>query len=185
MDEARIDDVLWRRARELAASPGGLVIDGLGVLRNGAFEARTAKPPTGYDAPALVVAAADELHVSTTEVRRRLAAAIDQAVASAQGRPAPLGPLGLLQIDGDRLTFHPARRRGAAPPDAIDRALAAWRAPADSIDLRVEALVDALGAIQGALSPADLRRLLDELDYDLDPADWQRVGARIVGAIPF
>jgi hypothetical protein len=177
-----LDETLWRAARALATSPDGLEIVGLGTIRGGAIGPARAG---SYDAPALVVRVADQLGVSDDDVRARLRAEVQQAVASAVGRPAPLGPLGLIEPDGGGWRFHPAHRGGTAAPDDIERALAAWREPADSLDQRVDALAAALATARGAFSPADQRRLLDELDYDLDDADWRAVGARIVAALPY
>jgi hypothetical protein len=180
-----LDTFLWRRARALAATSEGLAIDGLGVLRGGKLEPGGKPPPTGYDAPKLVVQTADELGVDDKVVRSHLRSELKQALASAAGRPAPLGSLGLLEIKGGRTAFHPSRRTEAAPPDAIETALTAWRAPADTTALRVSALLEALGTIQGALSPADQRRLLDEVDYELDEDGWAQFGGPIVSALPF
>jgi hypothetical protein len=183
-----IDDVMWRKARELAESPGGLEIEGLGTFHGGRFtDRRTSRPPTGYDAPKLVVATADATGAKDDDVRAQLRAAIKQALDSASGgRPAPLGGLGLLEERGGTLRFHPSRRSGTqAVPGAIDAALAAWRLPADDLGQRIAGLVTTLEAIDGVLSPADQRRLLDELDYDLDEGDWQRHGDRIIAALPF
>jgi hypothetical protein len=181
-----LDAVMWQRARTLMATPDGLAIDGLGVLRNGKLEAATGKPPpTGYDAPRLVVQTADELGVDDKEVRSHLRTELKQALASAAGRPAPLGPLGLIEVKGGRTNFYPSRRTEPAPPDAIETALTAWRAPADTLGQRVGALVEALGTIRGALSPADQRRLLDEVDYELDEDGWAQFGGPIVSALPF
>lgn len=188
MTNAQIDEVLWRRAGELAAGADGLVIDGFGTLRAGRFEHRpTPRPPTGYDSPKLVVRVADELGVKDEVVRGRLRAELAQALASAAGRPAPLGSLGLIEARDGRVSFVPARRTGApgAPADAIETALSAWRTAADTLAERVAALVEALGAIHGVLTPADTRRLLDEVDYDLDDDGWARFGAVITAALPF
>ena len=182
------EDVMWQIARELAGSPDGLTIEGLGRFRNGSFEdGRTARPPTGYDAPKLVVQTADRTGAPDDEIRGALRAAIKQALDSASGgRPAPLGTLGLFEEQGGTLRFHPSRRSGPpAVPGAIDAALAAWRQPADDLAARVAGLVTVLEAIDGVLAPADQRRLLDELDYDLDEDDWRRYGDRIARALPF
>lgn len=183
-----LDDAMWRVARELAGSPEGLVIEGLGTFRGGRFtDGRHARPPTGYDAPKLVVQTADATGAKDDEVRNHLRSEIKQALDSAAGgRPAPLGSLGLLEERGGTLRFHPSRRAGPpAVAGAIDAALAAWRLPADDLAARIAGLVTTLEAIHGVLSPADQRRLLDELDYDLDEDDWQRFGDRIVAAMPF
>ncbi len=186
MGSERIDDALWRAARALAASPDGLEIVGLGTIRGSTIgPARAPASPGAYDAPALIVRVADELGVVDDVVRARLRAEVQQAVSSAVGRPAPLGPLGLVAPAGSGWRFHPAHSGGAAAPEDVDRALEAWRAPADTLDQRVDALTAALAQARGALSPADQRRLLDELDYDLDEGDWQKVGERIVAALPY
>lgn len=188
MKDAQIDEVMWRRAAELAATPDGLVIEGFGTVRGGRFEHRPeSKPPTGYDAPKLVVKVADELGVKDDVVRARLRAELAQAMASAAGRPAPLGSLGLIEMRNGGVSFAPSRRPGAsaAPADAIETVLTAWRVPADTLAERVAALLPALGAITGALSAPDARRLLDELDYDLDDNGWERFGAAIAAALPF
>jgi len=83
------------------------------------------------------------------------------------------------------VTSSRSHRAGAAPPGAIDELLAVWRAPADDLDARVTALTRAMAEVRGALSAAEARRLLDELDYDLDAADWERFGGRIVEALPY
>lgn len=184
-DQQRIDDVLWQRARAKARSPEGLVIDGLGVIRGDRLEPSPPRPHTGYDAPALVVEVADAIGAPADAVRARFAAEVAQAVSSAVERPAPLGRLGLIERHDGTIAFTPSRRDAPAPPGAVDRALEAWRAPADDVGARVETLVAALRAIPGALPAADLRRLLDELDYDLDPPEWQRFGPAIVEALPF
>jgi hypothetical protein len=184
-DQDRIEERLWQRARERARSAEGLVIDGLGVIRGGAIEAGARRPHLGYDAPALIVEVADALGVPTETVRGIFSADVAQAVASAVERPAPLGRLGLIEAHDGQLAFTPSRRDTPAPAGAVDRALAAWREPAETTAARVDKLVDALRAIPGALPVADQRRLLDELDYDLDPPDWQRFGPAIVGAFPF
>ncbi len=183
-----IEDVMWRIARELAGSPDGLVIEGLGTFRGGRFtDRRGSRPPTGYDAAKLVVQTADATGARDDEIRGFLRTEIKQALDSAAGgRPAPLGSLGLLEDRGGALRFHPSKRAG--PPaiaGALDAALAAWRLPADDLGKRIAGLVTTLEAIAGVLSPADQRRLLDELDYDLDEDDWTRHGDRIVAAMPF
>ena len=184
MKDERIDEVLWQRARELAAGDG-LTIEGLGTFAGGRFTpAGHGPPPTGYDAPKLVVAVGDQLEVSDDAVRARLRAAVKQAVDSAVGRPAPLLGLGLIERDGTGLRFFPARRTGTAAPGAVDAILAAWRAPADPLDERIAAVTEAMAAVGGALPEPDLRRLLDELDYDLDEAEWRTYGDRIVAALP-
>lgn len=183
-----IDDVMWRKARELAGSPDGLVIDGLGTFRGGRFtDGRGSRPPTGYDAPKLVVQTADATGAKDDEVRGHLRSEIKQALDSAAGgRPAPFGSLGLLEVRGGALRFHPSKRSGpTAVAGAIDAALAAWRLPSDDLAARIAGLVTTLEAIAGVFSPADQRRLLDELDYDLDEDDWVRHGDRIVAALPF
>jgi hypothetical protein len=184
MSKEQIDEALWRRARELATSAEGLEIIGLGRLRGGRLEAES-PASSRIDAPRLVVLVAGELGIDDAAVRARLATAVEQALASAVGRPAPLGTLGLVEIrDGDR-RFHPSRRTAPAPADAVETALTAWRTPANSVDDRVTALVAALRTIDGRLSVADQRRLLDELDYDLDDGEWQRFGDQIVATLPF
>jgi hypothetical protein len=182
---SQIDDVLWRRARELAGSPTGLTIDGLGTFHHDRFEPGPSAAPTGHDAPRLVVVVADELGIDDADVRSHLRAEVRQALASAVGRPAPLGALGLIEVVDGVIRFHRSWRDDAAPPGGVEAPLEAWRAPADGLGDRVGHLIEALGAIGGALSVPDLRRLLDELDYDLDDADWRRHGARIVSALPF
>ncbi len=181
-----LDETLWRRARALLDTPDGLEIIGLGTFRGERFESHPGGAPTGHDAPRLVVQVADELGVSDDDVRAHLRAALKQALASAseEGRPAPLGALGLIERHGDGLRFHRWRHTGAAPAGAIEPILAAWRAGGE-LGERVAAAVEAMKAVGGALPPADLRRLLDELDYDLDADGWATYGSRIVAALPF
>lgn len=181
----RIDEALWRHARELATTEG-LVIEGLGTFQGKTFAHRPdTMPPTGYDAPRLVVRVANDLGVTDDEVRSRLRAHVKQSLASAAGRPAPLGSLGLLEIKGGRVTFHPSHRKDVAPMGAVDDALAVWRAPAETLDERVAVLVAQLAATPGALPPGELARLLDEIDYELDEDDWAKFGGRILAALPF
>lgn len=177
-----IDDALWRRARELAASPEGLTIEGLGTFRGGRLDHH---PEPRVDAPKLVVQVADETGASDDDVRGRLRAAVKQAVDSSLGHPAPLGGLGLLEQQDGQLRFHPSKGGPPAPPGAVDAALEAWRAPADDAAARVAALVEALEQIEGRLPPADQARLLDEVGYGLDPDGWRRFGGRILAALPF
>jgi hypothetical protein len=183
---ASIDDVLWRRARALLDTPDGLEILGLGVFRGDRFEPRPGGAPTGPDAPRLVVQVADELGVSDDDVRAHLRRELAQALASAseEERPAPLGALGLVDRHAGALRFHRARRQRAAPPGAIEPILAAWRADGE-LEERVARVVEAMRAVPGALPPDDQRRLLDDLDYDLDADGWARFGSRIVAAFPF
>ena len=54
----KIDEALWKKARELANASGGLVIDGLGTFHGARF---TPAPGPRVDSPKLVVAVADEL----------------------------------------------------------------------------------------------------------------------------
>lgn len=181
----RIDEALWRHARALADA-GGLVIEGLGTFHGKTFTHQPGTlPPTGHDAPKLVVQVAGELGVPDDEVRARLRTHVKQALVSAAGRPAPLGSLGLLEVKGGRVTFHPARRKEIAPMGAVDDALAAWRAPAETLGERVAMLVAQLAATPGALPPGELARLLDEIDYDLDEDGWAKFGGRILAALPF
>jgi hypothetical protein len=181
-----IDDALWRRARALLDTPDGLEILGLGVFRGDRFEPRPGGAPTGHDAPRLVVQVADELGVPDDDVRAHLRGELKQALASAseEDRPAPLGALGLIERHGGALRFHRARRDQPAPAGAIDALLEAWRAGGE-LDERVARVVEAMRAVRGALPPADQRRLLDELDYDLDADGWAGFGSRIVAAFPF
>jgi hypothetical protein len=178
----RIDDALWKKARELANSAGGLVIDGLGSFQGGRF---TPAPGSRVDSPKLVVAVADEVGVKDDEVRSRLKHAVKQAVDSTLGHPAPLGSLGLLAQENGQLRFHPARGGSPASPDAIEAALAAWRAPADDAAAKFGNLIEALEQVQGVFSPAEVARLLDEVGYELDPAGWGRFGARLLAALPY
>jgi len=185
---SKIDDVMWQKARALAGSADGLVIEGLGTFRGGGFTHQAGSmPPTGYDAARLVVAVADATGAGDDEIRGHLRAEVKQALDSAAGgRPAPLGSLGLLEEQGGTLRFFPSRRAGPpAAAGAVDGVLAAWRTPAEDLAARVAALIEVLGALGGVLSPADQRRLLDELDYDLDEDDWRRFGGRIIAALPF
>jgi hypothetical protein len=178
----RIDEALWRKARELANSSGGLVIDGLGTFHGGRF---TPAPGSRVDSPKLVVAVADELKVKDDDVRSRLKHAVKQAVDSALGHPAPLGTLGLLTQLGGGISFHAAKGGPPASPDAIETALAAWRAPADDLGHKVANLVEALEQVQGVFSPAEVARLLDEVGYELDHAGWGRFGTRLLAALPY
>jgi hypothetical protein len=183
---SKIDDALWKHARALIASSRGLEISGLGTFQAGSFTPATSPvPPTGHDAPALVVAVAGDLGVSDDEVRGRLRDEVRQALDSANERPAPLGPLGLIERRGGTVRFHPARRSTPAPAGAVDQVLETWRTPAPELGERVDAVIAALEKVTGTLPVADLRRLLDELDYDLDEADWRRFGDRITAALPF
>jgi len=177
-----IDDALWAKARELAGTADGLVIDGLGTFHGARFDYH---PGPRVDAPKLVVAVADRLGVKDDEVRSRLRAAVKQALDSALGHPAPLGRLGLLERRDGQVIFHAARGGAPASPDAIETVLAAWRAPGEGLAERVHALLDALAAVHGVFSPAEVARLLDEVGYELDTAGWSRYGGRLLAALPF
>jgi hypothetical protein len=131
-----------------------------------------------------VVRVADALHVKDDDVRVLLKAAVKSALASGAGRPAPLGRLGLVEVRDGALQWWPWRHDREAPPEAVERILAAWRTPADDLGERVGEAIAAMESVGGALSPADQARVLDELDYDLDESEWRRFGDRIAHALP-